>query len=169
MKAKWVSLLGSIFLMVIVPSYAYARGQGEYFGSLALIVVITVVLFLLLREIFCWYWKINERVSLLKEIRDTLQSAQRAGGYLTSNQVTLKDFEPSAKELSEAELQNLKKAAGDDAITVPYTTESEWICVCGTHNRLDRSKKIQNCSNCGRSRNFVLSQYGKKANRTPTL
>jgi len=166
MKAKWVSLLGSIFLMVIVPSYAYARGQGEYFGSLALIVVITVVLFLLLREIFCWYWKINERVSLLKEIRDTLQVSQRAGGDVTSSQAILKDSEASTQEFSDAELHNLKKAAGDDAITTPYTTETEWICVCGTHNRLDKSKKIQNCSNCGRSRNFVLSEYGKKVNKT---
>lgn len=162
MKAKWIYLLSSIFIMVVVPSHAYARGEGEYFAYLAITVVVIVVLFLLFREIFCWYWKINERVSLLKEIRDALQSAQGAEGYVTSNQVPLKDFEASTQQLSEAELHDLKKAAGDDATTIPYTTESEWICVCGTHNRLDRSKKIQNCSNCGRSRNFVLSQYGKK-------
>ena len=28
------------------------------------------VLFLVLRELFCWYWKINEMVKLLSEIRD---------------------------------------------------------------------------------------------------
>jgi hypothetical protein len=162
MKAKWRSLLGSIFLMVILPSHAYARGEGEYFAYLAITVVIIVVLFLLFREIFCWYWKINERVSLLKEIRDTLQTSQGLGGYVTSSRATLKDFEASTKELSEEQLHDLKKAAGEDATTIPYTSESEWICVCGTHNRLDRSKKIQNCSNCGRSRNFVLTQYGKK-------
>ena len=29
--------------------------------------VLCVIVFLLLREFFCWYWKINLRVSLLRE------------------------------------------------------------------------------------------------------
>ncbi len=44
------------------------------------IVIITVVsfgaitvIFLLLREFFCWYWKINKRNKLLKEIQDILR------------------------------------------------------------------------------------------------
>jgi uncharacterized membrane protein YcjF (UPF0283 family) len=167
MKTKWMYLLSSMLIMVVAtilvaPSYAYAKGEGEYFAYLALIVVVIVVLFLLFRELFCWYWKINERVSLLKEIRDTLQSSQRASGYVTSSDATLKNFKASTQELSSAELYDLKKTAGEDATTIPYTTETEWICVCGTHNHLERSKKIQNCTNCGRSRNFVLTQYGKK-------
>ena len=31
-----------------------------------------IVAFLILREVFCWYGKVNERVALLKEIRDQL-------------------------------------------------------------------------------------------------
>jgi len=33
-------------------------------------IIIILVLFLLFRSINLWYWKINEIVSLLKEIRD---------------------------------------------------------------------------------------------------
>lgn len=33
----------------------------------AMVVVAVVVLFLILREVFCWYWKINEIVKNQKE------------------------------------------------------------------------------------------------------
>ena len=35
--------------------------------------IIALVLFLFLREIFCWYWKQNEQVKLLREIREQLK------------------------------------------------------------------------------------------------
>lgn len=38
------------------------------------ILVIAIVLFLIFREIVCWYWKINQFVKLLEEIRDLLRS-----------------------------------------------------------------------------------------------
>ena len=34
--------------------------------------VLSVVFMLLLREVWCWYWKINETTKLLTEIRDLL-------------------------------------------------------------------------------------------------
>ena len=37
-------------------------------------VLIILAFFLICREIVCWYWKINEAVGLLKDIRDLLQS-----------------------------------------------------------------------------------------------
>ena len=40
-------------------------------------------------------------------------------------------------------------------------TETEWICICGTHNPLDMNVRIQNCSHCFRCRDFVLQNYGK--------
>jgi uncharacterized membrane protein len=33
---------------------------------------ILLVVFLLVREVLCWYWKINKAISLLTEIRDLL-------------------------------------------------------------------------------------------------
>ncbi len=34
--------------------------------TIGIIVIITIVVFLILREFFCWYWKINKRVKLLE-------------------------------------------------------------------------------------------------------
>ncbi len=36
-------------------------------STILITVVILVVVFLILREVICWYWKINERISLQKE------------------------------------------------------------------------------------------------------
>ena len=37
------------------------------------IVIVSIVIFLVLRFVVCWYFKINERVDLLKDIRDCLE------------------------------------------------------------------------------------------------
>ena len=42
--------------------------------SAIITLLILFVIFLVCREIACWYWKLNEIVSLLKEIRDELVS-----------------------------------------------------------------------------------------------
>ena len=49
---------------------------GNIAGVLFGIAVVSLVIFLVFREFFCWYWKINQRVALLTEIRGLL-SAQR--------------------------------------------------------------------------------------------
>jgi hypothetical protein len=40
--------------------------------------VIAAVVFLILREVVCWYWKINEIVSLQKQIVELLKGRQAA-------------------------------------------------------------------------------------------
>ena len=37
-----------------------------------ILVLVGIVIFVLIRELFCWYWKFNEMVTLLREIRDRL-------------------------------------------------------------------------------------------------
>ena len=34
--------------------------------------IVLLIVFLLLREVMCWYWKINRALILLTEIRDAL-------------------------------------------------------------------------------------------------
>lgn len=36
-------------------------------------VLISIVAFFVFREVVCWYWKINETIYLLEEIRDLLK------------------------------------------------------------------------------------------------
>lgn len=48
-------------------------------------VAILVVIFLICRELMCWYWKINEMVSLLKSINEKLDGAQLRNDRASSN------------------------------------------------------------------------------------
>ena len=49
---------------------------GNVLGTLVVVLVVLFIVFLILRELFCWYWKINESVGLLHEIRDLLAKNQ---------------------------------------------------------------------------------------------
>ena len=56
--------------------------MNDAFGLLLVSIVILVVVFLILREFWCWYWKINVRVNLLTEQNTLLReiaSALRGG------------------------------------------------------------------------------------------
>ena len=41
-------------------------------GGALVVVFILVVIFLICREIVCWYWKLNQLVQLLTDIRDLM-------------------------------------------------------------------------------------------------
>ena len=69
--------------------------------------------------------------------------------------------------ITQEELADLKRAAGKDATNFAYVTEKEWICVCGTHNPLERSAKMQTCSNCRRNRNYVLETFDQSTFAKP--
>jgi hypothetical protein len=45
--------------------------------TIFLSIAISIGVFLLLREVFCWYFKINKRISLLTDIKDELIQANR--------------------------------------------------------------------------------------------
>ena len=52
---------------------------GQAVFAILIGISVTFVVFLLLREVFCWYWKINRAVALLGEIRDLLAGKGASG------------------------------------------------------------------------------------------
>jgi hypothetical protein len=44
------------------------------FVTLITILVVALIIFLVCRELVCWYFKINKTVELLEEIRDSLKN-----------------------------------------------------------------------------------------------
>lgn len=49
----------------------------DNFSTIIISVVVFVAVFLILREVFCWYWKINERISLQQEQNGILKKILR--------------------------------------------------------------------------------------------
>lgn len=41
-------------------------------GIIIITLVILFAIFMVMRELMCWYWKINEMISLLKDINEKL-------------------------------------------------------------------------------------------------
>ena len=48
--------------------------------SILAIILISIFLFVLLREVFCWYFKINEKLSVSKKILAELKRINLEGG-----------------------------------------------------------------------------------------
>jgi hypothetical protein len=56
---------------------------GDLFTSFLIAFLVVTVVMLLLREVYCWYWKINRIVDLLEGIRGDLSTLQTAGGMVS--------------------------------------------------------------------------------------
>lgn len=65
-------------LLLSLPATVRAGDFGNVGAGMFLFVLIALVMFLLFREVICWYWKINEGLELLQEIRDRLGAPQAA-------------------------------------------------------------------------------------------
>ena len=46
-------------------------------GTIIFVLVAFVLIFLILREFFCWYWKINQRVGYQQTMSDMLYQQQK--------------------------------------------------------------------------------------------
>ena len=57
---------------------------GNSLGGLFIFVAVLAVIFLVFREFFCWYWKINQNIALLTEIRELLSAKGSANGNVTA-------------------------------------------------------------------------------------
>lgn len=42
-----------------------------------LVVVVSLLIFLIMREVWCWYWKINTALEELRAIRQLLERAEQ--------------------------------------------------------------------------------------------
>ena len=69
-----------------------------------IILAVIVVIFLVLREMICWYWKINQNVALLTEIRDLLVAKGISQDRVTSTATTSVSSNSSASVPSREDL-----------------------------------------------------------------
>jgi len=72
------------------------RAMGNWGSSIAVLLVV-LALFLICREIVCWYWKINRGIALLTEIRDLLAANGPSGvSRINASSIGTPRREPSA-------------------------------------------------------------------------
>ncbi|MBR4631655.1 MAG: hypothetical protein IKO57_14640 [Treponema sp.] len=49
----------------------------DVLGIFFIFLIIAIVIFLLLREFNCWYWKINQKIKTLENMERTLENMER--------------------------------------------------------------------------------------------
>jgi len=78
---------------------------------LIVVLITLVVIFLIARELVCWYWKINESLDVLKEIRDLLASQQNPIRALSPSEREEKETKKALKAVDDKELERQALAA----------------------------------------------------------
>ena len=72
--------------------------EGEFPVVFLFAVILGVLILLFIRELWCWYWKINKAILLLTEIRDAVQgkavtACQSIGRLSPQTQLRVKERE----------------------------------------------------------------------------
>lgn len=78
---------------------------GNLVGTLVIFLIICFIIFLICREIVCWYFKINQMVGLLKEIRDLLAKRDNSNVVRPVQEVTEVNRCPSCNEVNSSDTQ----------------------------------------------------------------
>ena len=115
---------------------------------IGIVFVISIVLFILLREFWCWYFKINERN---KYLYDTLIELQNIKKLLKSN-MNVEDSSISNKNNFLRNNQSIGKGNKLPIIdataintSLQYTSDGNWICPkCNEKN----PKNKRECNGC---------------------
>lgn len=83
-----------IFLSVLIPSALFAQAPapatGEV-GSVLIVLLICVIIFIICRELLCWYYKINKMVDNQKEIIRLLKKIAGEDKLASDNKETIID------------------------------------------------------------------------------
>ena len=91
MKKLFASLL-MIFPITVLAQPAASSGSGTVFLNLIVYLAIIVGIFLLCRELVCWYWKINKTISNQEEIIRLLRKIANENNETDNNQKIIDPF-----------------------------------------------------------------------------
>ncbi len=69
-------------------------------STILIVIAILIVVLLLLREVNCWYWKINQRISLMEKQNKLLEK-------LVSNNVHLEKSDTKIENITEQPIKNI--------------------------------------------------------------
>lgn len=83
-------------------------------------IVISIAVFLILREFICWYWKINERVSLLEDILDELKKMNGSEDKDEKKESVSPKAEPNKKEEEQEDDEEEEETDPDEPVEDPF-------------------------------------------------
>lgn len=86
---------------------------GAMLGYVAVVGVVLLIIFLVCREIVCWYFKINQNIALLTEIRDRL--AATGMSHISSPAKAMFSTSPNMNNQSQGDIRERNYQEATDA------------------------------------------------------
>jgi hypothetical protein len=144
-RLKRVSLSALFIFLLGLPSFAFARGGvDDLLVGLFIPLIIIIIIFLICRELVCWYWKINETLSVLKEIRDLLKRSPLASNMEDSS----KNKNSSPKKI--IQVDNAPKGPGGPGHHWGENDKTQDIIKnCPKCNGIFHGDEFEVCGECG--------------------
>jgi len=103
-------------------------------GSLILILIATIIIFLICREIVCWYWKINTLVELMAEQNRLLSQIANKGSSI--------NYETTPSSVN----KTIENSNNNNSSTINKVYVDTWTCKnCGQDNSINSTT----CKGCG--------------------
>lgn len=103
----------TLLLLAILPMSLFAQApavsSGGDYGYLLFVLLIGVLIFIVCRELLCWYWKINKMVSNQEE---TIRLLKKIAGEEESDFKIIDQFKKDYNQ--EETIRLLKKIAGEE-------------------------------------------------------
>lgn len=122
---------------------------AEVLVTILILIIISFIIFLILRELVCWYWKINEAIEILRDIRDILRLSEKKITNHQNFEYDIKLKSDSAKKWYDkgCELGKLGKAdealkAYNKAIKINPDYADPWFnraCILSTKGEKERA------------------------------
>ena len=159
----------AIWLLLFSPSLVFARSYGSSVGEalfyrFAIGGVISLVVFLIFREAFCWYWKINVRLSLEKERVVLLKEISKKLSNLSvgSSPAAIKTVDQELQEQDEIEMAKVAKVK---EVIDMYLKEDYSFKHGEELDELVKRKEEAKCLHCGKRLPTEISSFCSTGHR----
>ena len=82
---KKITLVSFALTPIVLFAQALAPSSSDGFGSVLMVLLICAIIFIVCRELLCWYYKINKMVSNQEEIIRLLKKIANESNTPTNN------------------------------------------------------------------------------------
>lgn len=132
--------------MKFIPIYLFMLQSPADFNYIPIIVIVVlVVLFLIGREIFCWYYKINERIELQKETN----KLQTETNHLLKKMIGIRDINIDSNPTFDKKTFNYTNPNRDNIIGESIKIENLEIAQFDIPNLSIWNESVIACLNLG--------------------
>ncbi|MDD3944915.1 MAG: hypothetical protein PHS38_09390 [Bacteroidales bacterium] len=106
-------------------------------------IIVLVLIFLLLKEVICWYWKINKRVSLMEETNHLLRTYIASQNIAIPENIEASKVDANSNNIKEKIIENVLEDNNDKINAMKKELESNMAIVLKDNKDIIQLTKTQ--------------------------